>query len=307
MHGGLGVKGDDSGRPSLDQDLVVRIPIDLLRETGVTMATVKVYAAIRSRVGFEPAAENFMIAWPNERTIAREARVSRAAVIRAVKWLDDHDYIIHDRRPNTSCLFMVIFRRTWFQQVTAQHSRAEAIRCFNDLRSELGGESRHGQAAAACQRRSARHTQSSGRKSQTCNLGVNEGGGGSAVTPLRSQARDTPGSTGTTSEVAAVQHGSVDQVSVRSVIRGAPKAPPASALQDRQNGKGNNNSQSDYDRAGQEIDRAVAALANDKSMPAAEMTESEFEAERRKKQEMAHRCVEEYEEEKRRSSIRAET
>ncbi len=218
--------GEGSGRPALDQDPVVRIPIDLLDDPGVTLGIIRVYAAIRRRVGFEPAADNFLVAWPSVTTIAKDAALHRATVMEATAWLNDRDYIIRQRRPNQSSDFLVIVRRSWFREVAAHEGRVEAIRKFDMWRVEAARESRRHQARAAGERR-ARHEPSPGRKSPAGDRPAVRNDGASPGADFGSRLE-------TTSVVATGRPRTVDHRICVPRNRGAAAAAPALPHEDQQ-------------------------------------------------------------------------
>jgi hypothetical protein len=209
------VRDDCSSRTPLDKDPEDRIPRSLWRETRVTLAAVRVYAAIRSRAGFEPAAENFLIAWPGEKTIGKDAGVSTASVIRSVNLLDSLDYLIVERGagPNGCNRYGVIIHRERFMDVAARYGRAEAIYDFHRSRAQAGAKSRKTQAKGA--ERNARQYGDSGQKLQPCNQ---PGEGVAPVQPGGLHGCEIGGVTDATR--------SVDQGNCGSGIRGAAGAAP---------------------------------------------------------------------------------
>ncbi len=164
------MRDDGNGRPPLDQDDTVRVPVELLAEPGITFAIIRVYGAIRSHVGFEPCAENFLIAWLCVATIAAEARVHRSTAAEAIGWLHDRDYLHRDERPGRSSVMLIIVRRAEFKEAAklrgnARHEgRATALRTYRAWMAEMAEESRRAQARAAGTR-NARQERASGRVS----------------------------------------------------------------------------------------------------------------------------------------------
>jgi hypothetical protein len=132
---------------------VVRIPRDLLGEPEVTLGVIRVYAALRQRVGFEPAAENYLICWPSVATTARDAGLHRATVIQAIAWLAQRDYVIVQRNPRRASSYLVVPWRAQYRRIIVERGRAEAIRWLLSERNHLAEESRSGQAEAADLRR----------------------------------------------------------------------------------------------------------------------------------------------------------
>jgi hypothetical protein len=277
------MRRDGSARPALDQDPVARIPIELLSERGVTLGIVRVYAALRRRVGFEPAAENYLVSWPSITTISRDAGVSVRAVVRAAAWLDARDYLVIDRGrgPGGVNLYRVIAWRTWFRDLGVREGRHEAIRAFDARRAALGDLSRRGQAEAAAllrpdapprwlarsedpgnrqvareMSRNARQTLAPGQKCHARHPPAESvsrrAHGACPGWPLGGDAGDTR---------------SVDQLIRVSENRGAADAAPAHALEDQQKEQKSPS------------DSAVATLSRaGKRMPAAKpMTPEEYE------------------------------
>ena len=150
----------EDGRPTIDKEPEVRIPHGLLQEPGVTGAHIRCYAAVRARAGFEPAAENFMQSWPSVATIADDASVNRATVIRSVRWLEDRDYLLVERRPNRSSLYTVVCWPIWYRDMARRFGRAEAWGELRERMDELDRESRSGQAEASMQNQ--RHKRATG-------------------------------------------------------------------------------------------------------------------------------------------------
>ncbi len=257
------MRGDGSGRPALDQDPVVRIPRELFSEPGVTLGIIRVYAALRRRAGFEPAAENFLLCWPSVETVARDAGVHRATVISAIDFLHTRDFFVRSRRPNRSNMFMLIVHRAWFREMTNRYGRHRAIEEFESWRIAQDRPSRQGQAKAARQREQqhADEAQFSGRKSPPHDR-PREGD------DWQSSAFDLPGRPGTTSGVACMRPRTVDQKNCVTENRGATVVALPPALQDQEK-KAQSNSYG-----------PVAALAQAvKRMPAAKpMTPEEREA-----------------------------
>lgn len=240
----------------------MRVPLDLLAEPGATVSPIRVYGTIRSRAGFEPAAENFLVAWPSVTTIARETGLSRATVIRTLRWLEDRDYILHDRRPNRSSMYTVIVWRAWFQELIRLHGRAEAIRLLRRRMGEAGDASRRDQSREAGER-SARQARDSARKSQACDL-PQEG----AV--RESQACDLPGSKDATSRVSGMRPRSVDQENCGSENRGASGDAPLSVLPIRPeagNPDPNEKRRRRHEEHWEGATEMVKALAREKAMP----------------------------------------
>ena len=142
----------------------MRIPEPLLRERGVTLANIQVYAAIRARVGFEPSADNYLISWPSLSTIAADTGVHRTTAIRAIGWLDARDYLVRFRRPHRSSQYLIIPRREKFQESVSLRGRQAAIQELENWREEMADDSRAGQATKA-RERSVGGTGHRGRKS----------------------------------------------------------------------------------------------------------------------------------------------
>jgi hypothetical protein len=222
-----------NGRPPLEQDDVVRLPVELMAEPDVTLGIIRVYAAIRRRVGFEPAdEENFLIAWPSITWIAERARVHRATVIEAVRFLADRDYILVERRPNRSSVYNLIVRRTWFRE----NGRGDAaIRAYRSWMRDMADESRRSQAREAGERNS-RQTLDSARKSPPDDRPERKSPVGDRPDAQTSPGDDLGSRQETTDPVAgrrpiSVDHGSVDQ---GSVVRVAPLALVPSREPDRE-------------------------------------------------------------------------
>jgi len=263
-------------RPPLDQDDCVRVPIDLLREQGVTAAIIRVYGAIRHHAGFEAAADNFLKSWPSVRTIAREAGVSRASVIRAVAWLGERDYLVHDRRPNRSSDFSIITNRSRFREIAAREGRAGAIHDFEVWRGEKARLSRQSQAKAAAARMPVQ-ARGPARRSHPCDRPGDNGDG-------RSQPQELGGISGEPSGVSAVNSGSVDQVIRASEIRGAADATPRESVGDQLD--------DDKRRTNAQGPRMPIPTWRPRKMPDVKpMTDAEFEAERQRKLAMARRLM----------------
>ncbi len=276
------MKSDGSGQPRIEKDLEIRIPKELFHEPGVTLATVKVYAAIRSRVGFEPTAENFLIAWPALQTIAEDAGVSRDSAIDAVRFLQDLDYLYVERRSNRSSVYMVIVRRIWFRDMIAKRGRSYALHEFEKWRQELADERRSGQAEAASERR-PRQERNSGRKwnarhspvtSATPLLQRSEGSDlGSGVDPTSVVGAAPPG--GGVDSTRSVFHRSAVQGTVTQGIGGSADAEPARALEERSEELRT----ADQDPAPSEDAPALGAKLPPTTKPmVAQMTEAEREA-----------------------------
>jgi len=215
----VAVRDDGNGRPPLDQDEVVRVPVELLAEPGVTAAPIRVYAPVRRRIGFEPAADNFLIAWPSVATIASETGLNRTSVIRALRWLEDRDYVLRDRRPNRSSVYTVIVWRSWFQELVEMHGRAEAIRLLRKRMEEAGDASRRGQARTA-----GRANRPSGTDFRPEVAPV------PPTNPEGWPGCDRPGGLDATDPVASTPPRSVDQGICGSENRGAPTGAPLSVV-----------------------------------------------------------------------------
>lgn len=213
----MGHEGD-TGRPALEQDVVIRVPLALLRETGITAATVKVYAAIRSRCGFEPAADNFMRAWPSVTTIARDAGIARASALRGIEWLEQRDYLLVERRPNRSSVYLLIVWREWFLGLIRQSGRAAAWEQLESRIDELADKSRSGQAEATAGvrkadrfKRNTSRARPTARKSQGSDRHAESTAGGIAADTGGYQGCDRPGSRDDTGVVSGMRPRTVDQ------------------------------------------------------------------------------------------------
>lgn len=158
------MRPDGNGRPPLEQDEVVRVPVELLAESGVTAGAIRVYAAIRRRVGFEPTAENFLTCYPSVPKIAEDAGLHEKTVVEAIRWLANRDYLLRDRRPNRSSVYTLIVRRVWFRENAEREGRAHATARYRVWMTEMADESRRGQARVAGDR-NPRQERDSGRKS----------------------------------------------------------------------------------------------------------------------------------------------
>ena len=193
----------DEGRPRLEKEPEVRIPFELLQEPGVTGAHIRCYAAIRARAGFEPAADNFLRSWPSVATIAQDASMNRATVIRSVEWLEGRDFLLVERRPNRSSEYTILCWRGWYRDLVRRFGRAEAWELLRERMNELDQESRSGQAEAAMQ--NPRQKRATGRKSHGRDRLVVSDRRGRTEATDQSQGGDPGSRSGATPVVASVR------------------------------------------------------------------------------------------------------
>ncbi|HYV18612.1 MAG TPA: hypothetical protein VFC25_06255 [Verrucomicrobiae bacterium] len=237
-----------------------RVPPALWTEPGVRFSYVKAYAAIRRRCGFDPAAENYLMSWPSTETIAAEAGLDRITVVKSIRWLDDHDFIFHQVRPNKTSVYVVIDDRERFRATRHATSKANAIEELVAFREAQADESRSAHAAAAHLRRRKRvATSAAGPVLQA--TGLLPGG-------------QPPGSRQDNHPVAGRTDRSVDQGSVDqgTESQGSVARPGPSRLSavPRLN-------ESD-DQAGVAVFRVLREMAAQSRMPSTGMSEREQEA-----------------------------
>ena len=266
------MRGDGSGRPALDQDPVDRIPRELFEEAGLTLGIIRVYAALRRRIGFEPAAKNYLECWPSLTTIGRDARVHRATAIEAIAWLTQRDYVLTVRNPRQSNTYVIVPWREQYRQIIAKCGRAEAIQWLMEQREQRAHASRRGQAAAADQRRGRelppRWFQRSADPGSREMRKAHNNHRTTPVSAQKSPGDDLRSRRQTTPLVAGRRPRTVDQMNCVTENRGATGIALSPALQEkRQNTQSN-------------VHGPVAALARAaKRMPAARpMTSQEHEA-----------------------------
>ncbi len=141
-----------------DHDRYVQVPLTLnaRSHSDFKPSYLQTYVALASHANLSPANDNYCRCWPSIGTIASHAGLHRATVLEALSWLAEESYIIKQKRGSRSTLYTLVLRRECFVDISKDHGRAAAIHGYEMWIAEQQHRARVRSAKTAASTRRSR-------------------------------------------------------------------------------------------------------------------------------------------------------